>query len=343
MNDKIMTREKTFIIAEVGPNHNGKLDIAIQLIEELSQIGVDAVKFQLTIPENLYSLDSYKARYQIENDTSRSPLEMSRRLQLSYKDHLELNRVCNRNSVQYLCTAFDMESLKFLNNETDISHFKIPSGEILTTDILNYISRFDKPVILSTGMATFDEINKSLEILNQHHKQDITILHCVSNYPAQPEEVNLDIMLELKKRFNCKIGFSDHTLGNEAAIAAVSLGATCIEKHVTFDKNAVGPDHKASADVKEFSALVQSIRKVEKLFGSQDKVFSEDEIEIRKMARKSIVSLHDLHPGHIITENDVTFKRPGTGIPPIELQSIIGKKITKFIEADRVITREHLA
>jgi len=337
-----MDSKKTYIIAEVGPNHNGSLERALFMIEELAAIGVDAVKFQISKLENAYSKDAFKPTYQKENDTEKSPLEMSKKFQLPFEDHIKLSEACSKNGVDYLCTAFEMESLQFLSNNIDMPYYKIPSGEILTVDMLEYIAQQDKSIILSTGMASYDEINESFQILNKKGDKDITILHCISNYPTPAEDVNLNVMLEIKSRFSAPVGFSDHTLGNDAAIAAVALGAKIIEKHVTYDKNAEGPDHKASATISEFASLVKSIRNVDKMMGTREKIFSEDELEVKKAARKSIVTKQDLAIGHVIKEEDLCFKRPGFGFKPIDRDKVIGRKVLKSIEADRVILEEHL-
>lgn len=331
---------KTYIIAEIGPNHNGNLNRAISMVEELAEAGVDAVKFQLTIPENLYSKDSFKPSYQKENDRMVSPLEMSKKNQLSFSDHLKLAEVCRNNKVDYLCTAFDLDSLKFLDENIKMPYFKIPSGEILSIEILEYIGKRNKKVLLSTGMASYEEIETAINLIGK--KDRITVFHCVSNYPAPPSEVNLKVMLKIKARYGVSVGFSDHTIGNDTAIAAVALGAEVIEKHVTFDKNAEGPDHKASATIPEFASLVRSIRNVDLLLGSSEKIFSDKELEIKKAARKSIVTTRKLLAGEIIKREDICFKRPGFGFSPIQLDEIIGKTLFKNIESDRVIMKEHL-
>lgn len=331
---------KTYIIAEIGPNHNGSLAQAISMIKDLGAIGVDAVKFQLTIPENIYSKDSFKPSYQKENDKTASPLEMSKRYQLSSSDHLKLAEACKKNRVDYLCTGFDLESLKFLNENIDMPFFKIPSGEILSVDLLQYVAKSDRKVLLSTGMASYQDIETAIGLIG--NKDRITVFHCISNYPTLAKEVNLKVMTEIRSRFGVSVGFSDHTLGNDAAIAAVALGAEVIEKHVTFDKDAEGPDHKASSTIPEFASLVRSIRNIDLMMGSSEKIFSDKELEIKKAARKSIVSTRDLSAGEKIEREDVCFKRPGFGFSPIQIDEIIGKTLAKDIEADRVIMKEHL-
>lgn len=331
---------KVYIIAEVGPNHNGNIHIAIDMIKQLSKIGIDAVKFQLAIPEDVYSKDAFKAKYQEKNEKSKTPIEMAKRHQLNFDDHLKLYDTCKNEGVSYLCTAFDIKSLVFLYENTKMPYFKIPSGEIFSLDLLEFIREKELPIILSTGMATFDEIETVLNVLER--KKDITVLHCISNYPTKPEEVDLNVMLEIERKFAVKIGFSDHTEGNDASIAAVALGATIIEKHVTYDKKAEGPDHKASATIEQFASLVKSIRNVEKMMGNDYKSFSQEETGIKQMARKSIVVNKTLEPGHIIRREDLVFKRPGTGFLPTQLNEVIGKEIKVLIENDYVLREEHI-
>ncbi len=334
---------KVYIIAEIGPNHNGDVKIALEMIDELSDSGVDAIKFQLSNPDELYSKDSYKANYQKLNDESKSAKEMSRKNQLSFEEHKLLKQKCDNYNIDYLCTAFDLESLKFLNEKLDICFFKIPSGEIFSIDMLEYISNFKKPVILSTGMSTYDEIKKSIGLINSNFKKHITILHCVSNYPAEIKNVNLKNLIKIKKLFGYPVGFSDHTIGNECAIASVAFGSQIIEKHVTFDKNSKGPDHKASCDINEFKQLVSQVRKVETAVGIEDRIISNEEKETLMVARKSIVSTRTLRVGEIIKRADICFKRPGTGFLPIDSDKVIGKKIITEIPMDSVIKKEFLS
>ena len=334
--------KKTYIIAEIGPNHNGDINIAIDMIKKLSSTGVNAVKFQLANPDLLYSKESFKAKYQKENDKSETAIEMSRKNQLTLDEHRYLNQICKENKVDYLCTGFDLSSVKFLNEELDIKYFKIPSGEILSVDILQYISNYDKPIILSTGMSTYEEIELSLKLINKNFPKQVTILHCISNYPAKLINVNLRNILKIKDLFNCSVGFSDHTLGNECAISAVAMGSNLIEKHVTFDKSAVGPDHKASCTIEEFSDLIRQIRNIEIALGTKERIISEEELETRNVARKSIVTKKNIKEGQLITIEDICFKRPGTGFLPIELNRVINKKASKNILQDTVIRNYHI-
>ena len=335
---------QTYIIAEIGPNHNGSLDTALRMIERLAGSGVDAVKFQLAVPENVYSRDAFKADYQKRNDGEGSPIEMSRRIQLPAEAHRQLHQACRAHGMAYLCTAFDIDSLRFLDTAfPDLPAFKVGSGEMLTLDMLEYIAARRRPVILSTGMARFEEIEQALAVLTGQGLDAVTLLHCVSSYPAQPADVNLAAMGELRRRFGRPVGYSDHSIGPECGVAAVALGATVLEKHVTLDRTLPGPDHKASATIEEMAALVAAIRKVELALGVADKLFSPVETEVRRMARKSIVTTRALPAGHYLTAADLTFKRPGTGLSPMQRDQVIGRRLARAIEADRVIKAEDLA
>lgn len=332
----------TFVIAEIGPNHNGSLDTALEMIARLASSGADAIKFQLAQPEAVYSADAFKAGYQAKNDGAGSVIEMSRRLQLPREAHKVLSESCARAGILYLCTAFDIDSLRFLDETLKVPMFKIASGEMLTLDMLEYMAERGLPVIMSTGMATFDEIECALSVLTARGLRDITLLHCVSNYPAPYKDINLNVMQSLGARFSCKVGFSDHSLGAECCIAAVALGASVVEKHVTLDQNMVGPDHKASATLDEFSALVRSIRNVEAALGSPEKTFSEEEDGIRRMARKSIVATRKLTAGEFIRLEDITFKRPGTGLSPMDRDCIIGRRVLHELNENCVIQASDL-
>lgn len=333
---------KTYIIAEVGPNHNGSVELAMKYIEELSKIGVDAVKFQLASPDAFISKDAFKVKYQRERDDAKSPIEMSKRNQLSKESHIKLAKKCSEYGITYLASGFDIDSVRFLNEVINVPIFKIASGEIFSLDIIDYIASVNKPILLSTGMASFKEIEVSLKLLNNNFPKEIIILHCISNYPAPLEQVNLNVMKKLAKKFGYSVGFSDHTEGIESAMIAVALGASVIEKHVTFDKNWKGADHKASATIEEFKNLVDNIRKTEKILGNSTKYFSESEIEIRKAVRKSIVAKRNILKGEIICEQDLCFKRPGSGILPIEKNIVVGRKAKNDIEEDRIIKKTDL-
>lgn len=328
---------KPYVVAEVGPNHNGSLDRALEMVATAAAAGADAVKFQIAVPENVYSLDAFKADYQRINDSEGSAIDMSRRLQLGRDDHRRLHQACRNAGVAYMCTAFDLDSLAFIDREFDLPYFKIASGEILSVDMLDYMAERHRPVLLSTGMATFDEIAGALARLERRNPKEITILHCVSRYPVPHKDVNLRVLGALAERFGRPIGYSDHSLGIECCLGAVALGATVIEKHVTLDRDLPGPDHKASATIEEFATLVEAIRRLEEALGAAEKTFSDEEAAVRRMARKSIVAARAIPAGAAIARGDVCFKRPGTGLPPTALDAVLGHRVRRAIECDRVI------
>ncbi len=328
---------KTYIIAEVGPNHQGSLKLALKYIKQLSKIGIDAVKFQIGIANEHYSKDSFKPNYHkktsIDNDEI---IKQAKKRLLKLKDHIKLYKECKKYKIDYICSAFDLVSLKFLYKYTKFSYFKIPSGEILSLDTLNFIKNKKIPIILSTGMATIDEINKTLNILD-YKKKNVTLLHCVSSYPTKLEDLNLNFMKILKKRFKLPVGLSDHSKGYLAPIIAKSLGAVIIEKHVTFSRKLVGPDHKASLTIKEFKQMINFIRITEKILGQSKKIISADEKSNLRAVRKSCVSALDILKGEKITRKHISFKRPGTGIKPFDYKKFLKKKSKKFIEKDRIL------
>ncbi len=338
-----MIKKKVNIIAEVGLNHNGSVALAKKIIKKLSKLDIDFIKFQLSNPDLLYSDDSFKAEYQKKNDKEKSVKSMSRKFQLKPKDHLTIAKYCKKVGKSYACTAFDTESLKFLLKNIDLPFIKIPSGEITSIDLIKLISKQNKPIILSTGMATIKEIRDCINLITRKNKKkNITIMHCVSSYPAEIRYLNINVIKKLKKVFKHPIGYSDHSLVDEACLAAVSLGASIVEKHVTIDKSLSGPDHKMSYTIKQFEKLVKKIRDIEIILGKDDKVFSKKEIEIRKMARKSIVSKKNLIKGSKIQLQDLCFKRPGTGISPMKVKNILGKKTRVNIIKNKIIKKEYL-
>lgn len=333
---------KTYIIAEIGPNHNGSFKIAKKIISLLKDSGVNAIKFQLANPENVYSKNSFKADYQIKNTEKGSIIDMSRKYQLSKQDHIKLANLCRKNKIDYLCSAFDKESLEFLVKKIKVKYIKVPSGEITSLDILNYISKLKKKIILSTGMASISEIKDAIRKLNRNHKQNIVILHCVSSYPTSKKDLNLNIIREFQKIFKIDIGFSDHSLGNEASLAAVALGAKVIEKHVTISQKMIGPDHSSSSSIKDFISLIKQIRELEKMLGEPKKRLLRSEKNTRDVSRKSIVANKDLKRGKTLKSSDIVFKRPGTGISPMNFESIIGMKLKKNIHANNLILMRDL-
>jgi N,N'-diacetyllegionaminate synthase len=330
-------KKKVYIIAEVGPNHQGSVKLAIKYIRVLSKIGVDAVKFQIGIASEHYSQDSFKANYQKRNFKNKDNIikQANKRL-LRFNDHIKLYKEARKCKIDYICSAFDLKSLVFLTKKTKFPYYKIPSGEIKSLDVLNYLSQKKKPIILSTGMSNLDEIKTVINILNKNFKKKIILMHCVSDYPAKDKDLNLNFITNLKNLFNYPVGLSDHSTGFLAPLIAVSLGAVVIEKHVTFNHNLKGPDHKASATIKELSYLVKMIRKTEICLGKGKKILSKEEINNAKAVRKSCIAKKTINIGERIKKNDICFKRPGTGISPLDFKKIINKKARKVIIKDRI-------
>ena len=335
-----MKNNKVKVIAEIGPNHNGDYKKALRMITFLKKLNIYGVKFQINNVEKSYSKDSFKANYQ-KNQIKETPSEMALKYQLSEKHHKLIKDFCDKIKINYLCSPFDLDSTKFLCETLKLKIIKIASGEILSLDILNYLSKKNVEIILSTGMSTLDEIQKAISILNQFKRKKITILHCTSSYPTKKNEANLNFIDTLKKKFDYDIGFSDHTIGNDASIMAIAKGSKIIEKHFTFNKNDIGPDHKFSMNRNEFKFFVSSISNSEYLLGSKNKIFSKTELQIKKSVRKSIVSSQDIPKGKIIEINDICFKRPGTGISPLKYKLVLGKKANKLIKANKIIKKEY--
>lgn len=336
-----MLRNKTIIIAEAGVNHNGSIELAKQLIEAAAIAGADFVKFQTFKADLLVSKTAKKAEYQNENigDGDDSQYNMLKKLEISNNMHYELIAHCEWCGIKFLSTGFDKESIDFLD-KLNIPFFKIPSGEITNKPYLATIASKRKPVIISTGMATIDEIKDAIQVLSDNgiFKNQITVLHCNTEYPTPMEDVNLKAMLHIKRKLGLPIGYSDHTSGIEIPIAAVALGATVIEKHFTLDRSLPGPDHKASLEPNELEAMVQAIRHVEvAISGSGIKEPSPSEIKNKDIARKSIVAAKVILKGELFTEDNLTVKRPGNGISPMRWDDIIGKQAKHDFIEDELI------
>lgn len=330
----------TLIIAEAGVNHNGSMALAKKLIDVASEAGVDYVKFQTFKTENLVSLSAPKAEYQRRNmpDTDCSQYSMLKKLELSVDQHFELIEYCKLKGVRFLSTAFDMDSLRFLSG-LHLGLWKIPSGEITNYPYIKFIAEQKEPVILSTGMSTVEEIQSAISLLNRFgvKTDQITILHCNTEYPTPMCDVNLKAMCKLYEEFGIRTGYSDHTVGIEIPLAAVALGATVIEKHFTLDRCMEGPDHKASLEPSELKQMVSAIRNVEEALGREEKVVSLSESGNRIVARKSIVAARDIRKGEPLTEENLTVKRPGTGISPMQWESVIGTEACRSFKKDDLI------
>ena len=335
--------DKTYIIAEVGPNHQGSIKIACDYIKKLSNIGVNAVKFQIGIADEHYSDDAFKPNYQKKKSEKKLSIkDLAKKRLLNLKDHIKLHKTCDKYNVDYLCSAFDLKSLRFLYKNTSFNYYKIASGEIHSLDCLEFLSKKKTPIILSTGMSNIADIKKSLEVLNKYKKKEIIILHCVSSYPTKVDELNLNFIKKINKIFNCTVGFSDHSTEILPSVIAVSLGAKVIEKHVTLNKRWKGPDHKASLNIKEFEKMIQLIRKTEKILGRENKEISVEELKNSYAAKKSCVAKKTLKIGDKILKKHICFKRPGTGVNPLDIKSIINKKVKKLIKKNTIIDFSHL-
>ena len=338
---------KTIIIAEAGVNHNGDIGTAKRLIDVASDAGADYVKFQTFKAERLVSPSAQKAKYQIKNDRNcdDSQLNMLKKLELSDADHKELISYCKSKNINFFSTAFDDEGISYLSS-LNFDMFKIPSGELTNYPYLKAIAKTGLPVILSTGMANLDEIEKSINVLVSYgtKKSEITVLHCNTEYPTPMIDVNLKAMLTIKEELGVKIGYSDHTLGIEVPIAAVALGAEVIEKHFTLDRGLKGPDHKASLEPNELKEMVKSIRNIEKaISGNGIKEASLSEKKNIDIARKSIHLSKDLTSGSIISEQDIISLRPGDGICTMNWESIIGKIVNKDLKKFTKLTLTDLS
>ena len=328
-----------FIIAEAGVNHDGSIDNAYRLIDAAVEAGADAIKFQTFKAESLVLKNVDKANYQKQTtNESESQFEMIKRLELSVDAHKKLIKYCNEKNIIFLSSPFDHESIDLLN-ELQLQIFKIPSGEITNLPYLRHIGSLNKKVLLSTGMSNLQEVGDALTILINAgtKKEDITVLHANTMYPTPMEDVNLNAMLTIQRKFGVDVGYSDHTLGLEVDIAAVAIGASVIEKHFTLDKSMEGPDHKASLEPEELKAMVSAIRNIEKALGSNEKILSPSEEINLNIARKSIVASCPIRKGELLSEKNISTKRPGTGISPMNWDEIIGVVATKDYQTDEAI------
>lgn len=329
--------KKVLIIAEAGVNHNGSLELAYKLVDEAKKAGADIVKFQTAIPELVISKFAPKAEYQKElTGEKESQLDMCKKIHLKFDEYIPLKKYCEQIGIQFLSTPFDLPSIKFLT-ELGCDIWKIPSGEITNYPYLVEIARKHQPIILSTGMCTEDEIAVAIDILDKNGAGKIHLLHCTTEYPTPYEDVNLNAMCSMKKRFGLEVGYSDHTKGIEVPIAAVAMGATIIEKHFTLDKNMEGPDHKASLEPDELKQMVDSIRNIEKAFGSGVKEPAESEKKNIVIARKSIVAARNIKKGEIFSKENITTKRPGNGLSPMRWNEVLGMVAIRDFEEDELI------
>lgn len=331
-----MNTNRVLIIAEIGVNHNGDFNTAKKLIDKAKECGADIVKFQTAKLDSLVSKCANMAEYQKQNiGEEKSQKEMLRELLLSFEEFQELAEYCNEIGITFLSTPFDIESICFLDPLQQI--WKVPSGEITNYPYLVEIAKTKKPVILSTGMSTLDEIRSAIGVLTENGTEDITLLHCTTDYPTAMKDVNLNAMITLKSEFGYPIGYSDHTNGIEVSVAATAMGATIIEKHFTLDKEMPGPDHKASLEPNELKNLVTAIRNIEQAKGSFRKFPTKAEMKNRDVARKSIVAAKIIKKGEVFSVENLTTKRPGNGISPMLWNEIIGSIAKRDFDEDELI------
>lgn len=330
---------KTYIIAEAGVNHNGDFELAKRMIFEAKNAKVDAIKFQTFIAKNLVSSYAPMAEYQKQATGSlETQQQMLEKLELSFEQFTLLKKYASELEIDFLSTPFDEDSIEFLKT-FNMPYWKIPSGEITNLPYLIKLEQTKTPIILSTGMSTMEEIENALKVFHEYNPKDIIILHCNTEYPTPYKDVNLYAMKTLQKHFNVTVGYSDHTQGIEVAVAAVALGAQVIEKHFTLDKKMTGPDHKASLDPNELSDMVKSIRHIEDALGNGEKKPSESETKNIVIARKSIVAKKKIKKGDIFSEANITTKRPGDGISPMEWFQIIGRPANRDYLGDEKINK----
>jgi N,N'-diacetyllegionaminate synthase len=332
-------RRKVFIIAEAGINHNGDIETAKEMVDLASSAGADAIKFQSFKAERIVSKFAPKAEYQKRmTGEGESQLEMLKKFEMNEEMHKEIIAYCKERNIAFLSTPFDLESVRLLD-ELGLEIFKIPSGEVTNLPFLRKVGELKKKIILSTGMSYMEEVKKALDILidSGTPKDHITLLHCNTEYPTPYHDANLLAMRRLKEAFNVKVGYSDHTPGAEASIAAAALGAEVVEKHFTIDKKMEGPDHQASLGPEELIYMIRAIRNIEKALGSSDKRPSPSEAKNRDVARKSIVAARDIKKGEVFTQENLTTKRPGTGISPMEWEMVLGKRADRDFSYDEAI------
>lgn len=330
--------EHICIIAEAGVNHNGNLELAKKMVKEAKTAGADYIKFQTFVPKSLVSQYAEKAKYQQESTgAAETQLQMLQKLNLSHENFAEIKKCCLEENIGFISSPFDLESIDFLEN-LDMDFWKIPSGEITNLPYLEAIGKTGKKVVLSTGMCEMIEIQEAIKVLEVNGSSEIVLLHCNTQYPTPYRDVNLKAMSTISNATGKKVGYSDHTPGIEVSIAAAAMGAIMIEKHFTLNRNMNGPDHKASLEPHELCEMISAIRHIEKALGNGNKEPSQSEIDNKNIVRKSIVAKCNIKKGELLSENNLTTKRPGNGISPMLWYSVIGTKAIKNFVEDELIT-----
>lgn len=331
---------RVYIIAEAGVNHNGNIDNAIKLIDEAKKKGCDCIKFQTYQTEKLVTKTAPKAEYQVKNTKNKdTQFEMLKKLELGFEDFDKIKKHCDEVEIDFMSTPFDCDSVDMLE-KIGVSVYKIASGDITNKQLLQHVAQTQKPIILSTGMSTLEEIAEAISWIEEKDNFQITLLHCTSNYPAPYSEVNMKAMHTIRDEFSYPVGYSDHTEGIEIPIMAAAMGAKVLEKHFTLDKNMEGPDHKASLDVEELGNMVSAVRHIELAQGDGNKIPTESELNTRMVARKSIVATRKLMKGERIERKDLTIKRPGTGIEPKYIDDLLGRLVVRTIDLDEMLLWE---
>ncbi len=327
------------IIAEIGVNHNGDMEVAKEMVTAAKACGADIVKFQTFAADRLASVETPKVPYQLRtSDPAESHHAMLKKLELPRAAHPGLKAFCDRLEIEFCSTPYSCEDAEFLD-ALGVARFKVASADIVDRTLHEFLARTGKECLLAVGMADLEEIADTLEVYTRHHAMEkVVLLHCVSAYPAAPAEVNLRVMETLRTRFGCRVGFSDHTSGVECAIAAVALGACVIEKHFTLDRHRPGPDHAASSAPEEFTALVGAVRTVESALGDGNKRLAESEQAMRAVSRKRIVAARDIDPGRAMQREDFAFRRPGSGISPMRYPELCGRSLRRPLRAGAPIT-----
>ena len=329
--------QPVFVIAEAGVNHNGDLSIAMELIEVAANAGADAVKFQTFIAENAITVNAAKADYQkVTTDAQESQLEMARRLELSFDDFRQLHSYCAERNILFLSTPFDFESVDFLE-ELGVVAYKVSSGDLTTHPLLEHIAHKGKPVILSTGMADLSEVEEAVTVVRNAGNGQLALLHCVTNYPAEPDDINLRAMHTMKNTFGVPVGYSDHTIGYEITLAAVALRAAIVEKHFTISREMPGPDHAASLEPDELTSMIRAVRNVERALGNGEKRPALSEASNALVARRSIIATRDIAAGSVISRDSLGLKRPGSGLAPRMLQEVVGHTARVDVKAGELL------
>lgn len=332
------SQSRCLIIAEIGVNHNGDMVLARKMIDCAKKSGADAVKFQTFTAEKLVSKETPKVKYQKETTSpGESHYEMLKKLELPYDEHPKLKEYSEKVGLTFISTPYDLESAKFLL-ELNIDYFKTASADLVDLPLQRLIAKSKKPVLISVGMASLNEVRQTINIYNDARSTDIALLHCVSNYPCSDQSLNLNVIKTLQNNFKVPIGYSDHSIGNEASILSIAMGIRVIEKHFTLDKSLPGPDHSASSTPKEFADLVSSVRRAEAMLGSPIKLCQPEEQQMAQISRKSIYLSRSLKSGECIESGHLELKRPGTGLMAKHIDSLLGKKVIKDLESGHQIS-----